>query len=214
MLAVMTRIVIADDHAVVRKGLRMILADAAGIEVAGEAASADELLAFVRSGRADAVILDVGLGDRDGIEVLKHLRSEFPHLPVLIMSIHAEEIFAVRAFRAGASGYIEKSADPEMLRDAVRAVAAGGTYISSAVAEQLRTDLARGAASPLPHQRLTDREFEVFRHLGAGKSVTEIARAINLSVKTVSTHRTRILAKMGLETNAGIVEYITKNGLR
>jgi two-component system, NarL family, invasion response regulator UvrY len=214
MLSVMARIVIADDHAVVRKGLRLILADVVGIEVSGEAASSDELLTFLRTKRADAIILDIVLGDRDGIEVLKHIRSEFPHLPVLVISMHAEEIFAVRAFRAGASGYIEKSAPPEALRDAVRAVAAGGTYISAAVAEQLRADLARGTAGPLPHQRLTDREFEVFRLLGAGKSVTEIARAINLSVKTVSTHRTRILAKTGLETNAGIVEYVTQNGLR
>jgi DNA-binding NarL/FixJ family response regulator len=213
MLFVMTRIVIADDHAVVRKGLRLILSDVAGIEVAGEAASADELLAILRTNRADAIILDVVLGDRDGIEVLKHIRSEFPQLPVLVISMHAEEIFAMRAFRAGASGYIEKSAPPETLRDAVRAVAAGGTYISAALAEQLRTDLTRGTDS-LPHERLTDREFEVFRLLGAGKSVTEIARAINLSVKTVSTHRTRILAKTGLETNAGIVEYVASNGLR
>lgn len=214
MLPPMTRIVIADDHAVVRKGLRLILADVAGAEVAGEAASADELLAFLRTKRADAIILDVVLGDRDGLEVLKHIRSEFPQLPVLVISMHAEEIFAVRAFRAGASGYIEKSAPPETLRDAIRAIASGGTYISAAVAEQLRTDLARGAAGSLPHQRLTDREFEIFRLLGAGKSVTEIAHAINLSVKTVSTHRTRILAKTGLETNAGIVAYVASNGLR
>ena len=212
--ALMTRVVIADDHAVVRKGLRLILADLTEIEVAGEAASADELLAFLRTKRADAVILDVGLGDRDGLEVLKHIRAEYPGIPVLIVSMHAEEIFAVRAFRAGASGYVEKSAPPEVLREAVRAVAAGGTYISAAVAEQLRTDLARGSTDSLPHERLSDREFEVFRLLGAGKSVTEIARAINLSVKTVSTHRTRILAKTGLSTNADIVEYVAQNGLR
>jgi two-component system, NarL family, invasion response regulator UvrY len=214
MLPVMTRIVIADDHAVVRKGLRHILADVAGLEVAGEAASADELLTFLRSRRADAVILDVALGDRDGIEVLKHIRSEYPQLPVLVISMHSEGIFAVRAFGAGASGYIEKSAPPEMLCDAIRTVAAGGTHFSAAVAEQLRTGLARGMAGALPHQRLTDREFEIFRLLGAGKSVSEIARAINLSVKTVSTHRTRILAKTGLGTNADIVAYVTQNGLR
>jgi two-component system, NarL family, invasion response regulator UvrY len=214
MLSVMTRIVIADDHAVVRKGLRLILAEVEGLEVAGEAASADELLTFLRTGRADTVLLDVALGDRDGIEVLKHIRSEYPQLPVLVISMHSEGIFAVRAFRAGAAGYVEKSAPPEMLRDAIRAVAAGGTHFSAAVAEQLRSGLARGMAGPLPHQQLSDREFEIFRLLGAGKTVTEIARAINLSVKTVSTHRTHILTKTGLETNSDIVAYVTQNALR
>jgi two-component system, NarL family, invasion response regulator UvrY len=210
----MTRIVIADDHAVVRKGLRLILADAEGVEVAGEAASADELLTLLRSKRADAVILDVVLGDRDGIEVLKHIRSEFPGTRVLMISMHAEEIFAIRAFHAGADGYIEKSAPTETLRDAVRHVAAGGTYMSAAVAARLRADLAGGRGRSLPHERLSDREFEVFRLLGAGKSVTEIAHALNLTVKTVSTHRTHIVAKTGLATNAEIVDYVTLNGLR
>ena len=210
----MTRIVIADDHAVVRKGLRLILADTEGIEIGGEAASADELLTLLRSKRADAVILDVVLGDRDGIELLKHIRSEFPRMPVLMISMHAEEVFAVRAFRAGANGYIEKSAAAESLRDAVRRVAAGRTYMSDAMAERLKDDLAHGGGNALPHERLSDREFEVFRLLGAGKSVTEIAHALNLSVKTVSTHRTHILAKTGFATNAEIVDYVTLNGLR
>jgi len=210
----MTRIVIADDHAVVRKGLRLILADAEGIEIAGEAASADELLTFLRSGRADAVILDLVLGERDGIEVLKHIRSEFPAMPVLMISMHAEEIFAIRALRAGADGYIQKSAPPETLLDAVRRVAAHGTYLSPAIAGRLKVSLARGEGSALPHERLSDREFEIFRLLGSGKSVTEIARTLNLSVKTVSTHRTHILAKTGFATNAEIVDYVTLNGLR
>jgi len=210
----MTRIVIADDHAVVRKGLRLILGDTEGIEIAGEAASADELLTLLRSGRVDAVILDVALGERDGIEVLKHIRSEFGRLPVLMISMHAEEIFAVRAFHAGADGYIEKSAPMEALRDAVRHIVAGGTHFSGAVAARLRDAMARGRSDSLPHEHLSDREFEIFRLLGAGKSVTEIARALNLSVKTVSTHRTHILTKTGLASNAEIVEYVTRNGLR
>jgi len=210
----MTRIVIADDHAVVRKGLRLILADAEGIEVAGEAASADELLTLLRSKRADAVILDIAFGDRDGIEVLKHIRSEFLGMRVLMISVHAEEVFAIRAFRAGANGYIEKSAPVETLRDAIARVAAGGTYMSVAVAERLKADLGRGGTHSLPHERLSDREFEVFRLLGSGKSVTEIAHALNLTVKTVSTHRTHIVAKTGLATNAEIVDYVTLNGLR
>jgi two-component system, NarL family, invasion response regulator UvrY len=210
----MTRILIADDHAVVRKGLRLILGDTDGIEIAGEAASADELLTFLRSGRADAVVLDVMLGDRDGIEVLKHIRSEFPRMPVLMISMHAEEIFAIRALRAGANGYVEKAAPAETLRDAVRRVASGGSYMTSATAERLKDHLAHGESGALPHERLSDREFEIFRLLGAGKSVTEIASALNLSVKTVSTHRTRILAKTGLATNSAIVDYVTLNGLR
>lgn len=210
----MTRIVIADDHAVVRKGLRLILAGAEGIEIAGEASSADELLAFLRTGRADAVILDLMLGDRDGIEVLKHIRSEFAAMPVLMISMHAEEVFAIRALRAGANGYIQKSAAPETLVDAVRRIAARRTYMSPAIAEQLNSGLARGDSHALAHERLSDREFEIFRLLGSGNSVSEIARTLNLSVKTVSTHRTHILAKTGLTTNAAIVEYVTLNNLR
>jgi DNA-binding NarL/FixJ family response regulator len=210
----MNRIVIADDHAVVRKGLRLILADEPGIEVAGEAASADELLAFLRTTVVDAVVLDVTLGDRDGIEVLKHIRSEFPHLRALIISVHAEEVFAPRAFRSGAAGYVEKSAPAETLRDAICRVASGGTYLSPAMAERLRSAAAQGASGTLAHERLSDREFEIFRLLGLGRSVTDIARALNLSVKTVSTHRTRILVKTGLQTNSDIVDYVTLHSLR
>lgn len=135
-------------------------------------------------------------------------------MPVLMISMHAEEIFAIRALRAGADGYIQKSAPPEALRDAVSRVASGGTYLSPAIAGRLKDGLARGESRSLPHERLSDREFEIFRLLGSGKSVTEIARALNLSVKTVSTHRTRIVTKTGLATNAAIVEYVTLNGLR
>ena len=210
----MTRIVIADDHAVVRKGLRLILADADELHVAGEAESADELLTLLRTRPVDAVILDVGLGDRDGIEVLKQIRASFPRLPVLMISMHSEDVFGIRALRAGASGYIEKSSPPELLLDAVRRVAAGGKWISAGMAARLTAHVAGDASDSLPHERLSDREFEVFRMLGNGRSVTEIARALNLSVKTVSTHRVHILAKTGLETNAGIVDYVISNGLR
>ena len=210
----MTRIVIADDHAVVRKGLRLILADADELQVAGEAASADELLTLLRTRPVDAVILDVGLGDRDGIEVLKQIRASFPRIPVLMISMHSEDVFAIRALRAGASGYIEKSAAPELLLDAVRRVAAGGKWISASTAERLAANVGGEQTAALPHERLSDREFEIFRLLGSGKSVTEIARALNLSVKTVSSHRTHILAKTGFETNAEIVDYVISNGLR
>jgi len=210
----MTRIVIADDHAVVRKGLRLILADAEELTVAGEAASADELLTLLRTRPVDAVILDVGLGDRDGIEVLKQIRASFPRIPVLMMSMHSEDVYAMRALRSGASGYIEKSAAPEMLLAAVRRVAGGGRWVSDSMTERLMAQIGGESTSALPHERLSDREFEVFRLLGSGNSVTEIARSLNLSVKTVSTHRMNILAKTGLATNAAIVDYVISNGLR
>jgi DNA-binding NarL/FixJ family response regulator len=210
----MTRIVIADDHAVVRKGLRLILTDADELQVAGEAASADELMTLLHTRPVDGVILDVSLGDRDGIEVLKHIRASFPRLPVLMISMHSEDVFAMRALRAGASGYIEKSAAPELLLEAVRCVVAGKKYVSVAIGGRLIDHVAGDGAESLPHERLSDREFEIFRLLGSGKSVTAIAQALNLSVKTVSTHRTHILSKTGLTTNADIVDYVVSNGLR
>jgi DNA-binding NarL/FixJ family response regulator len=205
----MTRIAIADDHAIVRKGLRQIIADAAGLTVVGEAASADELLTLVRSRPIDLVVLDLGLGVRSGLELVKHLRSECPRLRVLVMSMHREDLFAERALRAGASGYVQKDNAPEELLAAIEKVAGGGTYVSARVAEKLATDVMHGRAETVPHERLSDREFEVFRLLGRGMSITEIARALNLSVKTVSTHRTHIMEKTGLRTNADIVAYVT-----
>lgn len=210
----MTRIAIADDHAVVRKGLRQIIAEDNDLSVVGEAASADELLTLLRSRPADVVILDLGLGLRNGIDVLKHIKSEFPRLSVIILSMHPEDLFAVRALRAGAAGYIEKESAPEALLLAIRRVSAGGTYVSAKIAEGLAADIVRGGAEVMPHERLSDREFEVFRLLGSGMSITEIARALNLSVKTVSTHRTHILAKTGFHNNAGIVDYVISHRLR
>jgi DNA-binding NarL/FixJ family response regulator len=210
----MTRIVIADDHAVVRKGLRQLISEASDLSVVGEAESGDELLTVLRSLPVDVVVLDLGLGVRSGIDVLKHIKSEFPQLPVLILSMHPEDLFAVRVLRAGASGYVEKNSAPEELLTAIRRIARGGTYVSARIGEKIASDIARGGALVLPHERLSDREFEVLRLLGSGMSVTEIAHALNLSVKTVSTHRTRVLAKTGLRTNSDIVEYVISHGLR
>jgi DNA-binding NarL/FixJ family response regulator len=209
----MIRIVVADDHAVVRRGLRQILAEADDLQFAGEADSADELLTLLRSRSFDLVILDYSLGNRSGIDVLKHIKSEFPRLPVLILSMHAEDLFAVRALRAGASGYIQKEVAPEELLLAVRRIAGGATYLSPNMGQRVAADLARGDSTMLPHERLSDREFEVFRLLGTGKSVTDIAHELNLSVKTVSTHRTRILGKTGLSDNAEIVKYVVSHQL-
>jgi DNA-binding NarL/FixJ family response regulator len=210
----MARIVIADDHAIVRKGLAQIIADSNELRLVGEAGSADEVFDVLRSRAVDVVVLDLTLGDRDGIDLLKHIRSEFPRVAVLMLSMHSEDIYALRALRAGASGYIQKEGAPEMLLEAIRRIAAGRTYVSPAIAERLAADVARGSQSSLPHERLSDRELEVFRLLGAGKTVTEIAHALNLSVKTVSTHRTHILAKTGLQTNAEMVDYVAAHGLR
>jgi two-component system, NarL family, invasion response regulator UvrY len=210
----MTRIVIADDHAVVRKGLRQLIVEAENMTVVGEAASGDELLTVLRSGPADVVILDLSLGDRSGLDLLKHIKSEFPRLPVAILSMHSEDLFAIRALRAGASGYVEKNSAPEELLTAIRRVARGGTYVSPQIGEKIASDIARGGAAMLPHDRLSDRELEVLRLLGSGQSVTAIAHVLNLSVKTVSTHRTHILAKTGLRTNADMVDYVISHGLR
>lgn len=210
----MIRIAVADDHAVVRKGLLQILSEAADLKIAGEAASADELLTLLRSRAFDLVVLDLTLGERSGIDLLKHIKSEFPRLPVLILSMHAEDLFAVRSLRAGASGYLQKEGAPDELIEAIRRIAAGGTYVSTAMAERIAADVARGGAGLLPHERLSDREFEVFRLLGAGKSVSAIAASLNLSVKTVSTHRTHILEKTGFENNSDIVQYVTVHNLK
>ncbi|HEX2062443.1 MAG TPA: response regulator transcription factor [Thermoanaerobaculia bacterium] len=209
----MTRIVIADDHAIVRKGLRQIIADAPDLSVAGEAGSADELLTIVRTHPVDLVVLDLGLGMRSGLEVLKHIRSEFPRIPVLILSMHREDLYAERALRAGASGYVQKDDAPEELLAAIQRIMRGGTYVSPRMAEKLAASLGRGGEHGMPHERLTDRELEVFRLFGRGMSATEIASVLNLSVKTVSTYRARIIEKTGLQTNADIVEYVNAHQL-
>jgi DNA-binding NarL/FixJ family response regulator len=210
----MIRIAIADDHAIVRRGLRQIISDAPDLSVTGEASSADELLTLLRTRPFDVVVLDLTLGMRDGIELLKHIGSEFPRLRVLILSMHSEELFAVRALRAGACGYMQKEGAPEELLAAIRRIASGKTWLSPAMAESLAAGVGRGDGILLPHERLSDREFEIFRLLGSGNSVTDIAHALNLSVKTVSTHRTRILAKTGLHDNGQIVQYVFSNHLQ
>lgn len=210
----MTRIVLADDHLIVRRGLRDLVSEVGDLTLVGEAESGDQLLALLRSQPVDVVVLDLELGDRDGIELLAHIRSEFPNTAVLILTMHAEELFAVRALRAGAAGYVQKNSDEATLLAAIHRVAAGGTHVSPALAETLAKHVRGGSAGALPHERLSAREFEIFRLLGRGKTVTEIAHGLNLSVKTVSTHRSHILAKTGLQTNADIVGYVAAHGLR
>lgn len=205
-------VLIADDHRIVREGLRLIIAAQPGWDVIAEAASADEVLPALRKENVDVIVLDVSLGGRSGIDVVGHIRSEFPTLPVLILSMHDEQQYALRALRAGASGYLQKDSSATQLIAAIQRVAAGHTHVSGAVADQLAAEYFRGPAG-LPHERLSTREFEVFRLIALGKSISEIADALHLSANTVSTYRSRILGKTGLRSNADIVSYAIHNQL-
>jgi DNA-binding NarL/FixJ family response regulator len=204
----MIRVVIADDHAVVRKGLRQILSAESDIEVAGEAANADELLRLVRKQRWDAVVLDITMPGKSGLEVLKELKQERPRLPVLILTIHAEDQFGVRALRAGALGYLTKEGAPTELVRAVRKVVAGKRYVSPSLAEAFATS----SNAPV-HQILSDREYEVMRFLASGKTATGVAKELKLSVKTISTYRSRILDKLRLKNTAELMKFAIRNRL-
>lgn len=207
----MQRVLLVDDHAVVRRGVRAILEDEMpGISVT-EAASGDEALAALAT-PPDAIVLDLSMPGRDGFDLLGEIKHRHPKVPVLIMSLHGEEQFALRALRAGASGYLTKSAAPEQLVSAITKILRGGRYISESLAERLAADVG-GAASSTPHERLSDREFDVMRGIASGRSVSEIAAQMHLSVKTVSTYRTRLLEKMGMTTNAELTRYALEAGL-
>ena len=205
------KILIADDHGIVRRGLQQIIALRADWTVAGEVSHADEVLPALRRQHFDVVILDVSLSDRSGIDVLASIHAELPSLPVLMLSMHAEQQYAIRCLRAGAAGYIQKDTSPEELIAAIERVAAGRRYVSEAVGEQLAARLLLGDKEP--HERLSDRELEVFRLLAVGRTATGVAEALNISVKTVSTYRARILEKTGFGSNADIISYAIRNGL-
>jgi len=205
------RVFVADDHDVVRRGLQQIVATQPGWELAGEARRADDVLPALRSTSVDILILDISLGGRSGIDLLGYIRAEFPSLPVLILSMHAEEQYAARCIRAGASGYLQKDSSPEEIVGAIERVAAGRRYVSAALAGAIADDVARGTLPP--HERLSDREFEVFRLMAQGMTATDIAESLHLSVKTVSTYRARILEKTGFHSNADIVAYAVRSGL-
>lgn len=206
----MIRVLIADDHTLLREGLRRLLAATADIRVEGEAANGDEALALVKAGDYDIAVLDMSMPGISGIELIKRIRLEKPRLRVLILSMHGEAQYAARALRAGAAGYVTKDAASAQLVSAIRKVAAGGAHISEAAAVQL---VAAQGADAAPHARLSNREFEVFRLLVQGTGPTEIAEQLHLSVKTVSTHKTRILEKMGMESTADLVRYAVENKL-
>lgn len=202
----MIRIVIADDHTLMREGLKRILEAAIDIQVVGEAIDGYETLSQARRTDFDLLLLDMSMPGKSGVELIRQVKEAVPKLPILVLTMHEEEQYAVRAIRAGARGYLTKETAGTQLVSAIRRVAAGRPYISTAVAEQLAMD-AMPASDNQPHKELSNREFEVFSMLVIGKSITEIAEVLHLSVKTVSTHKTRILQKMGLNSLAELVQY-------
>lgn len=208
----MIRLLIADDHTVVREGVKRIIADTPDLVVAGEASTGQEVKDQMATATWDAVLLDISLPDSSGMEVLHHLKRHHPRLPILMFSVHPEGQYAVRALRAGASGYLTKDSAPSELVTAIRKVVQGGKYVSSSLAEQLAVKMATDTEKPL-HEKLSDREYQVLCMLASGKTVTEIAKALSLSVKTISTHRARILGKMSMKTNAELTYYAIHQSL-
>jgi two-component system, NarL family, invasion response regulator UvrY len=207
----MIRIIIVDDHPIVRRGLKQVLNEEPGIKVVGEAENAQEAFKIIRTIDCDAVVLDISLPGTNGVEILKQLKHEYKKLPVLILSMHAEEQYAVRVMRAGASGYLIKESAPEELIKAIRKIISGGKYISSSLAERLFTDI--DASGKPRHEKLSDREFEIMRMIAQGKAIKTIGEELCLSEKTVSTYRTRLLEKMNMHTNAELINYALKNKL-
>jgi two-component system, NarL family, invasion response regulator UvrY len=204
----MIQVLICDDHQIVRQGIKQILADAGDIVLAGEAANGPDALARVRAGGIGVVLLDIAMPLRDGLDVLKQLRSEFPRLPVLMLSTYPDRQYAVRSLKLGAAGYLNKSADSAQLIDAIRRVAQGQRFITPAVAEQLANALGAQARDDTPlHERLSQREHQVFRLLSQGASVGEIAERLVLSSNTVSTYRARILEKTGVRNDVELALY-------
>lgn len=208
----MIHVIIADDHPVIRAGVSKIVAQSGDICVAGEADSGECLLMEIRKTSYDVAVMDMTMPGMGGFETLKRIKAIKPRLPVLILSIHPEDQLASQALKAGASGYLNKASLPEELIRAIRQVAAGRKYVSLDFAAKLAADLGRGEPKPL-HQRLSDREFQVFCSIVNGKTLTEIASVFNLSIKTIGTYRTRILEKMEMSTNAALVAYAVKNNL-
>jgi DNA-binding NarL/FixJ family response regulator len=202
----MIRILVADDHTIVREGLKQILARSGDLIVAGEAANGNDVLKLVREQDWDVLVTDMSMPGRSGIELIKLVKAARPKLPVLVLSMYGEDQYAVRAIRAGASGYLNKESASEQLVAAIRKIAGGGVHVSAAVAEALFQNV-RGGHSAMPHEQLSDREFQVLQLIAQGRSVTEIATLLNLSPKTVSTHKTRILQKMNMTNPAELIRY-------
>lgn len=208
----MIKIVIADDHAVVREGLKRIISAAPDMAVVGEATNGAEVIQQVRESDFDVLVLDLSMPGRSGMELIKLVRCERPRLRILVLSMHEELQYAVRSIKSGASGYLTKESAPAQLMQVLRKVAAGGAFISTGVAEQLALGSLTGS-SCAAHEKLTDREFEVFRLIATGMSVTEIASRLNLSAKTISTHKANLMQKMSLQNQSELIRYAIKHGI-
>jgi two-component system invasion response regulator UvrY len=210
----MIKVLVCDDHLIVRQGIKQILADAGDIAVAGEAGNGPDTVTRVRAGGIDVVLLDIAMPQRDGLDVLRQLRGEFPKLPVLMLSTYPDRQYAVRSLKLGAAGYLNKSADSEQMVAAIRKVARGGLFVTPSVAELLANAVGAGLDEdrPLP-ERLSHREYQVFRLLAAGRSVGEIAEQLVLAPNTVSTYRARILEKTGVRNDVELALYAVKNDL-
>jgi len=205
------RILIVDDHAIVREGLKQILVDAATEFEVGEASTGQECLQRLRAESWNALVLDISLPDRSGLDLLKQIRNYYPDLPLLVLTMHAEEQYALRVLRAGAAGFLTKESAPEQMVTAVTRVASGGRYVSPKLAELLAFDLAH--LNEEPHQSLSDREFEVLCMIASGERIKDIAEKLCLSVKTVSSHRARILSKMRMKSNADLIRYMLEHDM-
>ncbi len=208
----MINVVIADDHSIVRRGFRQIIEETHDLRVVGEAADGQALLGWLRQGSCDIVVLDLSMPGQNGIELLEELRALYPGLQVLVMSMHAEDQYAVRVLKSGASGYMSKEHAAELLAPALRKIASGGRYVSDTLAEMLAFNLG-GDTNQAPHETLSNREFQVLVMLAQGKSASAIAADLMISVKTVSTYRSRILEKLGLASNAEMVRYALEKNL-
>ena len=208
----MIKVFITDDHSLIREGLKKLLKDEMDIKVAGEAGNAKDTMEFVLKNNLDVLVLDINLPDKSGLDLLKELKEFKPELRVLILSMHPEDRFAMRVLRAGAYGYVTKESAGEELVKAIRKVYDGGKYVSAALAEKLVFEIQSGSDKPL-HEMLSDREFQVFQLIAAGKTLAEIADGLSLAVTTISTYRARILEKLNLHSNAELIHYAITNKL-
>lgn len=208
----MIRVLIADDHRILREGLKQILAESGDIVVGGEAENGFEALEKVRKEDWNVVVLDMSMPGKSGIELIRQVKDEKPKLPILILSMHKEDVYALRTLKAGASGYLSKDSASTELVKAIRKVAGGGVYINNNIAEKLAIGLMP-SSDAAPHTLLSDREYQIFLMLVSGKGITDIADELHLSVKTVSTHKTRIMQKMNIASLSGLIKYAIKHGL-
>ena len=208
----MIRVIIVDDHTIVRKGIKQLLEDTDDIRIEGEAANASEMFRALEETSYDVILLDIALPGRSGVEALKQLKEFYPNIPVLILSMYPEEQYALRVMKAGASGYLTKENDPEEMVNAIRNATKGKKYISTSLAETLANHFYERNEKP-GYKNLSDREFEVLQHIASGRPLTEIADQLSLSVKTISTYRSRVLKKLGLKNNSDIVKYAMNHGL-